>query len=95
MEAIQENGDSGKQHKEWEQERADWVSDRPFWLNLDDDGSRDYTDGLNHISQDVDDSRPDVQVFLLFHLLWRLLFVVRRGRVLFQHFQRGLLLLYS
>ena len=64
MGAVQEDWHSGYQNEHGENECADWISDYPVWPNLDENGGTDNSDGLNHISKDVDDSRPDVQVLL-------------------------------
>lgn len=60
--ALNENGNSGQQNKDREEVSADGIGYLPFWIHLNDDSGRDYSDGLHHISSNVDYSCPGAHV---------------------------------
>ena len=53
--AIFEDGHSGKHDKDREQESANWVSDGPIGLNVDDYGGDDDAQTLDHVAHHMDD----------------------------------------
>ena len=68
MDALLGNWNNGDAYNNREDKGADWISDSPFWLKIDDDGCDNNTNRHDHVAQSVAISSTDIDISLIWCL---------------------------
>jgi len=68
MDALLGNWNNGDANNNREDKGADWISDSPIWLKIDDDGCDNNANRHDHVAQSVAISSTDIDISLIWCL---------------------------